>query len=308
MNGDDVQGRPPLIDEGLPASREKWPPGVLSALVLFSQGDVVTNPPFFYFSDTRSPIWQRSHDYAKSSAGPEIVEMADGLEPAYGMITTQTCDIAEEDASCPIKPWVQIAPVHDRSGDLNSGQRRMLMEGRGSRHWLYLPALPDGFWVADLRIEFPIEKGWLARQAPIKGFVTEIDQRRVGERLAWQRRRPAFGQLFVETVQRPLVVALKELKQRDGDLYVRLDEQIPEVGVSLDSHLNPSDAQLTLIRRGPLDEDVTDWWQTWWDRTYQEAATKGLSLHRLQIRSEEEMTVAEYRRITPMPLLTISPD
>lgn len=49
---------------------------------------------------------------------------------------------------------------------------------------VYLPALEPGFWVADLRIELPVEKGWLAGQTPTKGFDNEDSQRGLGARLA----------------------------------------------------------------------------------------------------------------------------
>lgn len=82
----------------------------------------------FYFADPRRPVWARTRAYAADSQGPEVIEMAEGAGPRYGLITSQTCDIAEEDADRPIRPWVQISPVYDRT-DLDSGWRRKLRRG-----------------------------------------------------------------------------------------------------------------------------------------------------------------------------------
>jgi len=230
------------VDAGLPEGPETWPPGALAALRLFVQGDVVETPPLFYFADPSRPVWARTRAYAIDSEGPEVIEMPAAAGPRYGLITTQTCDIGEEDADRPIKPWVQISPIYDRSRDLDSGWRRKLRRGEGPRYLMHLPALPDGFWVADFRIEVPVEKGWLATRRRLDGFADEATQRRVGERIAMLRSRPAFAGRFVELVQRPLVAALRDLRARNRDLYDRMDSQVNEVAVELDSLLDPHES------------------------------------------------------------------
>jgi hypothetical protein len=207
----------------------------------------VEAPPFFYFADPSRPVWARTHAYTADSEGPEVIEMPDGAGPPYGVITSQTCDIGEEDADRPIRPWAQISPVYDRSADLDSGWRRKLQRGEGPRYIMHLPALTGGFWVADFRIEVPVEKGWLATRRRLDGFADEAAQRRLGERIAMLRSRPAFAGRFVDLVQRPLVVALKDLRATNRDLYDRMESQVDEVAVELDSLLDPHDARITLL-------------------------------------------------------------
>ena len=299
---------PLVIDAGLPDGPESWPPGALAALRQFVQGDVVETPPFFYFADPSRPVWARTHAYAADSEGPEVIEMPGGAGPRYGLITTQTCDIGEEDADRPVRPWVQISPVYDRSGDLDSGWRRKLRRGEGPRYLMHLPALPDGFWVADFRIEMPVEKGWLAIRRRLDGFADEATQRRVGERIAMLRSRPAFAAKFVELVQRPLVAALKDLRATNLDLYDRMDSQVEEVAVELDSFLDPHDARLTLLIGGDIDQDVDDWWHEWWDAASERCEAADLTLHAFAARKTSDVSVAEYRRMTTVPLARISPD
>ena len=300
--------QPLPIDAGLPDGPEAWPTGVLGALRQFVQGDVVEGPPFFYFADPSRPIWARTRAYAADSSGPEVIEMPAGAEPPYGLITTQTCDIREEDSDSPVRPWVQISPVHDRSGYLNSGERRLLSRGQGPRYLMHLPALPSGFWIADLRIEVPVEKGWLATRTKLDGFTDEAARRRVGERVAMLRSRPAFAGRFVSLVQRPLVEALKGLRSADQELYIRMQEQVDEVAVELDSMLDPREARVTLLVTGDVDGEVADWWSTWWATTTEICAAGGLTLHAFGIRSTSDVTVAEYRRMTTVPLARISPE
>jgi hypothetical protein len=311
MNADSgVQPDPPplAIDAGLPERKDAWPPGTLAALRQFLQGDVVDEPPFFYFADPSRPVWARTHAYSPDSEGPEVVEVPASARPRYGLIITQTCDIAEEDADSPVKPWVQISPIYDRSVDLDSGWRRKLRRGEGPLYLMHVPALHEGFWVADFRIEVPVEKGWLATRRRVDGFADEAAQRRVGERVAMLRSRPAFDGKFVALVQRPLVTALKALRASNRELYDRMGSQVDEVAVQLDSFIDPHDARVTLLVSGDIDQDIDEWWREWWDATSESCQASDLSLQAFAVRRTSDVNVAEYRRMTTVPLGRLSPD
>lgn len=146
-----------MIEDGLPDSREGWPDGVLEAIGTFVLGDVIDGPPIFYFADPRVPVWEATKHALIDEAD---VVVLDGMSKA--LITSQTCDVGEEDADPPMKPFVMVAPVYDAADILDGGTRSLLKRGRGPAYLVYLPALEPGFWVADLRIELPVEKGWLA--------------------------------------------------------------------------------------------------------------------------------------------------
>ena len=240
---------------------------------------------------------------------PEIILFPEGLAPPYGMITTQTCDLVEEDADPPGWPWAQLIPVYDMDDALNSGQKKLLRQGRFRRSLLHVPSLTPGFYVADFRISFPVEKGWLARQARIDGFDTEELRQRVGDRLALLSGRPAFAGTFVSTIQSPLTEALRELKRSDRAAFDRMDALVPEVGVLMDSRLRPSTVQVVVISIETLDKSQTEWWNSWWDTCRQRAAGVGITLQALDFKVlDNSYSAAEYRRLTLLPLPNVSPD
>ena len=304
-----------MIGAGVPESAADWPDGVLQALRAFRQGDLVAEPPMAYLADPQAPVWSESARFAAEVATsgdppePEIIRFPESLTPPYGMITTQTCDLVEEDASPPKWPWAQLVPVYDMDGVLNAGEKGMLREGRGRRSLVHVPAPTPGFYVADLRISFPVEKGWLARQERIVGFHSEEERQRVGDRLALLGGRPAFAGTFVTTIQNPLIAALRELKRTDRKAFDHLDELVPEVGVLMDSRLNPSDVQVVVLSTAPLDAAQTEWWNTWWHDCRERAGTAGMALHALDFKVlDENYSAAEYRRLTLLPLPNVSPD
>jgi hypothetical protein len=302
-----------VIGAGLPNSGDEWPDGVLESLKQFRQGDLVAAPSMAYLVDPMAPIWEESTRFAQelASAGeemiPDVIHLPDQLKPPFGMITTQTCDIVEEDSPTPAWPWVQLVPVYEMASEFNSGERKLLTDGRGTRRFLHVPALA-GFHVADFRISFPVEKGWLARQERADGFGTEELRHRVGERMALLGGRPAFAGIFVAAVQLPLTIALRELKLTNRGLFDKLDNDVPELGVRLDSRLNPSTAQVVVISRSALDREETDWWNSWWDGCRGAASEVGITLQALDFKTlDDTFSAAEYRQLTPLPLINVSP-
>jgi hypothetical protein len=268
-----------------------------------------------YLTDPLAPVWEESRRFAAqlAEAGedlvPDVIHLPEPIRPPYGMITTQTCDLVEEDSDAPVWPWVQLVPVYDMSDELNSGERKQLQGGRGFRRFLHVPALATGFYAADFRFSFPVEKGWLARQARIDGFGSEELRQRVGDRVALLGGRPAFARTFVETVQAPLTTALRQLKQTNRHLYDRLDRDVPELGVRLDSRLNPSTAQIVVVCHSPLDKEETEWWNSWWDDRRGPASEIGISLQALDFKVlDAGYSAAEYRQLTHLPLANVSPD
>ncbi|MHB1536214.1 MAG: hypothetical protein ACYC1D_16710 [Acidimicrobiales bacterium] len=268
-----------------------------------------------YLTDPTAPIWEESIRFAAelAEAGedlePDVIHLSEGIRPPFGMITTQTCDIVEEDAAVPVWPWVQLVPVYDMRDELNSGQKKQLSEGRGFRRLLHVPALPIGFYAADFRLSFPVEKGWLARCEPIDGFGTEELRQRVGDRVALLGGRPAFAGTFVATVQAPLTTALRQMKQENRELYDKLDRDVPELGVRLDSRLNPSTAQVVVICNASLDEEEKEWWNRWWDDRRAPASEAGITLQALDFKVlDEGYSAAEYRQLTHLPLANVSPN
>lgn len=303
-----------MHDEGIP-ERSEWPDGVIDAVAKFRQGDLVAGLPLFYWADPTTAVHARTRSYAEQGELDEgVVEF--GTVAPYGLVTTQTCDLAEEGDGTPKGAWVQLAPVFDamspRQGSpdqalIDAGRRGGIKKGRElSRLWI--PDLPEeGFWFADLTFEIPVERGWLAKQARIEGFKEETQREEVGCRLAWLRSRPAFDSRFVEAVQGPIIDALHKLAKGDRQTYERMHDQVVEIGVLLSGRLAVGQAELIVLHVG-VDAEVQEWWRDLWDRLKQNAMTAGFNLLPLRFEDLGVLPAAEYRRMTRLPLGSMSPN
>jgi len=236
----------------------------------------------------------------------------------FGMVTTQTCDLALEGGGKPTTAWVQLAPVFNGEAPhpldptkhlLRGDVRKLVRDGRGSQNLLYIPDAPDdGFWFADLSFEVPVERGWLARRDRIEGFGDESKREEVGRRLAWLRSRPALDGRFVGAVQVPIVNALRELRKDDTDAYDNMAQVVLEVGFAMNSRLDVGVARLCVFHDGATDEQLEWWRDLWTTELHPGAEAHGFNLLPLQVESiYGPMTIAEYRSFTRLPLTTISP-
>ncbi len=303
-----------MYDEGIP-EREHWPEGVLDAIREFRQGDVISGLPLVYWADPKFAVHARTRFYAAQGyldEGP--VDFGDEVAP-YGIITTQTCDLAQEGDRKPNSAWVQLAPVFNgeapRTDDPDQkvleGQTRSLIKDGKDQYRLWVPNVPaDGFWYADLTFEVAVERGWLAGKARIDGFGDESAREEVGRRLAWLRSRPAFDTKFVKAVQQPMVSALRDLRKADRTFYRRMHEQVVEIGVLLNARLAVGQAEVVVLHTG-IDADVFAWWRALWDTLKQNAQAAGFNLFPLRLADLAVLPAGEYRRMTRLPLASISP-
>jgi hypothetical protein len=297
------------ISAGMPSSRAEWPPGVLDACAAFVAGDVVSDPPLFYWAAPERAVWGATRSYREGSSGPEIVD-ASAYAPPFGVITSQTCDLGEIDFEPPIRPWISIAPVYDMAEELDGAAQSLLKKGRGTIFLLHLPALShirSGFWVADLRIEVPIEKSWLSGRQPVKGFISEIQQQSVVERVAAIRVRPAWAEVVVEVVQRVLVGELSRLRSENRELFKSVASSVAEIGARSDSLLRPTFVQLGAFAAGDLPTQVAGWWEQLTDTVRDVADGRGLTVMAPVVENLVNCSVSRYRQFTPVPLTRYSP-
>ncbi|MFD7696448.1 hypothetical protein [Streptomyces sp. NPDC059805] len=293
-----------FVDDGMPASREDWPDGVLQALDPFTQGDVITCPELVFHGAPFAPITRTSQSYAEDfeSAMPVAVDLDD--LPPWALVTSGTCDLAEQDAPVPRKPFAQVAPIVDMS-DINPGDQKLIKANRFA-YLLHVPLLSEvrsGLWVADLRIEYPVEKSWMANQDRLRGWATEREQQIVGQALARQRQRPAMGRAFIDQVLKPLRQHLAELRKNQRELADLLDAEISEWAVEVDSRLDPKRLAVVLLSEActPSD-DVQQWWRETVDSLREGALAGGAGMTILGPRFErlDELSVSDYRKLTPL--------
>jgi hypothetical protein len=263
-----------VIDE---AAGVPWPEEVRAAVGPFRQGHLIEAPPFFYAADLRAPVWGLTHavsaDTAEHERGEELLELAEEDRPPYGIITTQSCDLAEE-TDRPRKPWIGVAPVYSVPGDSRIPLRDEIYR-------LNPPALPGGgVWVADLRIEMPVEKSFLIEREPIDAFASEQEAVAFGNYLARRRGRPALASVFHDVITQ----AMQDLRNESGARKKQrrlVREQVYQVRLAIEdgTRLAPVAAKLWVVCRDEPSDETRDWFGAWFDRARPIAEGAGMQLH-----------------------------
>lgn len=261
-----------MIDE---AAGGPWPEEVRVAVRSFLQGHLIEAPPFFYAADLRTPVWGLTRAVATDAAAQELGEELLELEerPPYGIITTQSCDLSEE-ADHPRKPWVAVAPVYS----VSEGSPILR---RDEIYRLNPVGLPEAdAWVADLRIEMPLEKSVLVGREPIRGFASEREAVAFGNYLARRRGRPALASVFHDVITQAMQDLRNETSARRRQ-RTRVRESVYQVRLSVEdgTRLEPKAAKLWVVCSAEPSEDVRDWFGAWFDRARPIAERAGLQLH-----------------------------
>jgi hypothetical protein len=285
--------------DGVPA-RELWPAGIWERLDRFVQGHAVAAPAFSFYGSADAPLNSVSAAFAAQDefTGEMVMEVPEHLAPPWAIITSATCDIAEPGAK-PRKPFVQVAPVVNLE-HMDRGQQGHVRRNRVG-HFVYLPALTarqGGLWVADLRYDQPVEKSWLARQEPVDVFENEAQRDQFGKALAWARDRPAMGQAFIDLVQKPVHEAFEELFDENRELHARIDEEVSEWAVEVDSRLNPQRLVIFVIGKEEIGQDCREWWQVTVDGLRKQADDAGLTIAGPVFFDLSTQPAAEYLQLT----------
>jgi hypothetical protein len=237
-----------------------WDPKVVEAVGRFAQGDLVERPPFFYAATPSYAVWETTVLLADEVAEGEdvVVELDPEERPPYGVLTTQGCDIADVTR----KPWVQVAPVF---GATVVAEDRLPNVRRGAVPHLVLLEPPSlaGLWLADLRIEFPIEKSWLADREPISGFSSDEERLEFAQRLAGRLERPDLSDEVHDLIVRPL---RRFLDRANANLRRALGNAGVEFRLAVQSE---ADGQrqcrlLAIGRRGEIPKDLEEALEGWW--------------------------------------------
>jgi hypothetical protein len=248
-----------VIDEGLD---QPWPEPARVAVEAFVQGHLLAEPPLFYAADLRHPIWRTTRLIAEETdegdQGEEFVDLAPDDRPAYGIITTQSCDLSEERPD-PRQPWLAVAPVYLVTPDSPLRDRDYIFG-------LAPPEIDGDAWVADLRIEMPLEKGLLVGRAPIDAFPDEVGYIAFANFLARRRGRPALASVFHEVLS-ATTKRLKGDRNANRTLARSARQNIYKLMLAIEdgTRLVPIAAKLYVITDGPPSEDARAWFDLWWN-------------------------------------------
>jgi hypothetical protein len=230
---------------------------------------------------------------------PEILIEID--PPAFGIVTTQSCDLDKSSDA-----WVQVALV--RQVKVSNEQFASRLRAGLVRNNVLLdgPGLPEPKvkreWVADLTLEVPIEKGWFVGRPVGAGFSTEGKFIEFAERLAERRSRVALPTNVVEAIVSPLKSWIEE------DPPTRL-KGIVEVRMHGSPSLtDPSDAVglLLLCDADPCFPPTQELWEQQWDECRSASSTRGLTLVAPRFASQVSLTAGEYIRSARIDLEYLS--
>jgi len=142
---------------------------------------------------------------------------------------------------------------------------------------LHSPTLPQGFWVADLRIEFPLEKSVLVGRVPIESFTNEEEYFKLADRLAEARRRPALDNSTSIHIVGSLKEYCESLKKSRRPTFL---DPVYELRLAIrGTRLKVSAAGLIVIlKQHPYAQEVVDFFDEWWQQTSPRALTGGIDL------------------------------
>lgn len=289
------------LEGGIDAGR--FSDAVRGATAQLRQGTIVESPPFVYAASQHHPLFSASVAWAESDrAATGAVNVLNAARRApRGIIVTQTCDLVEE-GSRPKRPWVLIAPVYTLTCD--AGTRKLIEQARGYDYLCPITGLEADlkrFWVADLRLLMPVEKGWLVGVATSAGFGDEVGYDRLGRQLSSLFARPAYATPLITHILRPLNELLREISERWAD------DPIVDVGLALGrSRVDPTNAQVVFVLDGPMDEELHELIIAWGQHIV-EASPSGLHVLLPRTVSVDDLTVREYRTLDIIDLARFSP-
>lgn len=290
-----------MIDEHV---QDEWSKELLDVLGGLEQGDVVEGLPFGYYA-TGSPVaWKPSATASKDAT--EFVELDPGVSPKQWAITTHTCDLCEEDSDRPRRPFFLAAPVYEADA-LNERQQFMITNMEVS----YLVRLTGdnfskGFWIADLRLQIPFDKGVLVGKPIRKGFAPE-DVRRFGAQLARLYGRPVFPREVVMNV-------VDSLRSFFGGGKAHYRERfgaakIEELRLYCSNNGPPYETQLWVILESPATEKIArECIDAWYRSTQPRASSAGVNLLAPQFQVYDLMSAADYIRTKPVSIPYIRVD
>lgn len=315
-----------MIDKQI---KRPWPEEVGKALVDIRQGDVVKAPPFFYAHGGGIRLWDmpadeddgvekdraagddgRGEDRKAGAAdgchanepaeengiASQVEELHPDDAPPFGVITSQTCDLAEQGAK-PSQVWFQVSPVYLVPDDPAEATRLLIKQYIVE---LTGPDFPDGRWVADLRIELPFEKSWLVAKGTFRGFKEEDEAEKFGVMIGRRRARPALANELVDNItslirQRKQVRKPPAVKKLTRDIWA---DDVYRVMLAIEggTRLKPAAVQLHVLCPDEPTNRVREWFGDWEDHARGKAEVIGIDLLMTRFHDARKVDLHQYDR------------
>ncbi len=231
-----------------------WDEESISLLDKWRQGDLVAGCPLFW-AGPAGP--DRVLGTSESGDAWDVVEYPVDSQ-GYAVITTQTCDIAAEGPGAR-HSFVDVSPVFDVSG-MSENQWHDISRFRRVDCVALTSAEPDGRWICDLRISYPVSKGLLLEREPIEGWALEQDRLDFGLAVGFKKLRPAMHDIIPGEFSTSLGKHLKTGPKAAPEWR----DHVEQVRVIIQGdRLRPSAAGLIIISVTQLPEEQRALWRQW---------------------------------------------
>ncbi|WP_405949431.1 hypothetical protein OG588_26250 [Streptomyces prunicolor] len=219
---------------------------------------------------------------------------------AWAIVTSQTCDVAAVGPGAR-HPLVQVSPVV-RIPNI-SDNRRAAIEGHEVTHLVALTRPPgEGFWVADLRINFPVSKQLLVVNDPVAAFASERDALDFAEHVASRLRRPSLHDMVSDVMVRSISQYIKNVQKGEPDWW----EWVEQLRVLITGErLNPESVQLVVVQQEKLEASQRKIWRDWATSFRKELRAAGIILTPVHFTTLDAMSARLYRNSIPLRVLEL---
>jgi hypothetical protein len=272
----------------------RWTPDVVAAAQRFYQGHLIKGVEFSYTGAVTHGL-PTGGDSDESQSEPEDEPpdrefdfLTVTFPDPYAILTSQTCDVQEQPP--PQQPWINVAPAYRLRG-----AERALPD---FFHRLDPVGLPKGFWVADLRLEIPLEKTMLVGRKPIEGFADEEGYLDFAARLGRRRDRAALATPLVEAVARTLRRRMANSKSFGRECKAELITV--RLNIEDGPRLAPAVVRVHVISRGEPTARLRAGFEKWWEAAYEECEAVGIVLLPLAFHDGTSMDVELYGRLVDL--------
>jgi hypothetical protein len=156
------------------------------------------------------------------------------------------------------------------------------------------PDLPEAAYVADLRLEVPLEKTILVGKRPIDGFPDEAGYIDFSRRLGRRKERPAVSSELVNAMAK----TLKRRKSNSSGVKRLMRDEIHSVRLAIDegTRLDPPVARVHFIGTNEITEAAREKLDAWWQEAYNEAKASGIDLLPNEYHDGTRMDIELYER------------